>query len=232
MTAPPARSPRFDWGSNAQIGFALGAIVLATGTLIALAFGVLLPLLLKDQRELFTGSPRELLSNAILLAYSVLFVGLVIVRFGRVSLRELGWVPDRLGRDLGWGLLAHALTQAIFLGVMALQGQGALSLFTTLVHFSLARRGEALLIAAQASFLEESLYRGFLQRGLRARTTPWRAVSLTAALFALAHLRFDPLHLLTNFAYGLVWGWLRERTGSLFAPAFAHSLNWAVNAGL
>jgi membrane protease YdiL (CAAX protease family) len=82
---------------------------------------------------------------------------------------------------------------------------------------------------------EELFYRGWLQTSL-ARLSPGRGVRvvgarlgsgflLTQALFALGHLvALQPWRLGTFFP-GLLFGWLRERTGGLAAPVVAHALS-------
>lgn len=82
---------------------------------------------------------------------------------------------------------------------------------------------------------EELFYRGWLQGSL-ARAAPGRGVTvlgarlgggflLTQALFAAGHLvSLQPWRLGTFFP-GLLFGWLRERTGGLAAPVVAHALS-------
>jgi hypothetical protein len=80
---------------------------------------------------------------------------------------------------------------------------------------------------------EELFYRGWLQTSL-ARLAPQRGVRLLGArlgsgfvltqlLFALGHLvSLQPWRLATFFP-GLLFGWLRERTGGLVAPIVVHA---------
>jgi CAAX protease family protein len=82
---------------------------------------------------------------------------------------------------------------------------------------------------------EELFYRGWLQGSL-ARAAPGRGATvlgarlgagflLTQALFAAGHLvSLQPWRLGTFFP-GLLFGWLRERTGGLAAPVVAHALS-------
>jgi membrane protease YdiL (CAAX protease family) len=78
---------------------------------------------------------------------------------------------------------------------------------------------------------EEFFYRGFLQTRLRdawpqgrmflgARLGP--AFWLTAVLFALGHLAIFEFWRLGVFFPALLFGWLRERTGSVMGAAFLH----------
>ncbi|HEX9243945.1 MAG TPA: MXAN_2755 family glutamic-type intramembrane protease, partial [Anaeromyxobacter sp.] len=82
---------------------------------------------------------------------------------------------------------------------------------------------------------EELFYRGFVQTAW-ARTAPERGVTVlgarlgagfvaTQALFAAGHLvALQPWRLGTFFP-GLLFGWLRERTGGLAAPIVLHALS-------
>jgi len=79
---------------------------------------------------------------------------------------------------------------------------------------------------------EETFYRGFVQARLaslfrrRVRILGadlgWHVV-IASALFALSHLVAIPAPFrLAVFFPGLLFGWLRERTGSLVAPIAMH----------
>jgi membrane protease YdiL (CAAX protease family) len=82
---------------------------------------------------------------------------------------------------------------------------------------------------------EELFYRGWLQTSLR-RLAPERGVTvlgarlghgflLTQALFAAGHLVSLQPWRVGTFLPGLLFGWLRERTGGLAAPVVAHALS-------
>lgn len=85
---------------------------------------------------------------------------------------------------------------------------------------------------------EEFFYRGFLQTRLR---DAWpegrkflgarlgRAFWVTAVLFALGHLAIFQVWRLGVFFPALMFGWLREKTGSVMGAAFLHgSFNLAM----
>jgi hypothetical protein len=82
---------------------------------------------------------------------------------------------------------------------------------------------------------EEMFYRGFVQTAW-ARGAPERGVTVlgarlgrgfvaTQALFALGHLVVLQPWRLGTFFPGLLFGWLRERTGSVAAPVALHALS-------
>jgi membrane protease YdiL (CAAX protease family) len=98
--------------------------------------------------------------------------------------------------------------------------------------------GFALLVPVQllvVALPEELFYRGFVQTAW-ARTAPSRGVTVlgarlgagflaTQALFALGHLVVPRPWRLGTFFPGLLFGWLRERTGGLAAPILLHALS-------
>lgn len=98
--------------------------------------------------------------------------------------------------------------------------------------------GFALLAATQllvVALPEELFYRGWMQARW-ASTAPDRGVTVlgarlgrgfvaTQALFALGHLVVPSPARLATFFPGLLFGWLRARTGSIAAPVVAHALS-------
>lgn len=100
------------------------------------------------------------------------------------------------------------------------------------------------------SFMEEGLFRGVMLPHFRIRMRFWQANLLQAFLFALWHLVWPLKSYLTGkaslggalteawmlalatFVSGAVFGYLFYRTGSLWAPWAAHTLNnTTLNAG-
>lgn len=223
--------PRWPVGSNHQLLYAGLAIIASTLALGAVAFGILVPLLLRGH-SFYSGTPNEIAAATVTLATSAGLVYVLLVRIGGTSLRELGWStrPSTIMRDLLRGIVGFFVTQTVFVLVAF---QGSLPRFLqAAATFSGGQRLEAVICGLQAAFLEESLYRGYFQRGLEQRIPTWIAIAVTAALFSLKHLRFDPPALGLFFFYGLIWGVLRAYSKTLWACGAAHFLNWAVNAFL
>lgn len=82
---------------------------------------------------------------------------------------------------------------------------------------------------------EEMFYRGWVQTALK-RNAPERGVTLlgarlghgfvaTQALFAIGHLVVPEPWRLATFFPGLLFGWLRERTGNVAASVVLHALS-------
>ena len=68
--------------------------------------------------------------------------------------------------------------------------------------------------------LEEIVFRGLAFRPAEQDLGAGWAILLCAALFALAHWGFP--NLLIAFLAGLVFGWIRYRTGNVLCPMLAH----------
>jgi beta-phosphoglucomutase len=81
----------------------------------------------------------------------------------------------------------------------------------------------ALIVAAPLA--EESLFRGFLFEGiLHSRLGATGAIIGSAVWWALIHVQYDWYGIATVFAAGLLLGWARFKTGSLYPTLFLHSL--------
>jgi membrane protease YdiL (CAAX protease family) len=70
---------------------------------------------------------------------------------------------------------------------------------------------------------EELMFRGLLLDWLRGRLSNWKAVVVSAVLFAVMHVY--PIAMPYAFLFGLFMGWLRLRTGSTVNTLFVHTLN-------
>ena len=87
----------------------------------------------------------------------------------------------------------------------------------------------AFLAVLVAPLLEELLFRGFLLPGWTAsRLGPAGAIGLSSALWALGHMQYDVFGMAHVFCLGVLLGWLRLHSGSIFTPMILHTLQ---NAG-
>ena len=85
----------------------------------------------------------------------------------------------------------------------------------------------ALSVALLLPAAEEILCRGYLFETARRYVSGWNAVFVTALIFAGLH--FQGTYFLPLFAFGLILGWTRLKTGSLWLPLFLHLLNNALS---
>src|SRR4051794_18039938 len=91
----------------------------------------------------------------------------------------------------------------------------------------------ALVVIVVAPICEEIFFRGFLYRVLRLRMTFWLAALIDGLLFGLVHASSTSLAALPILAFlGLVFCYVYERTGTLFATIAMHALNNTISYGV
>ena len=89
----------------------------------------------------------------------------------------------------------------------------------------LGTTGGAFVIVILQPFAEEIVFRGAILRTLL-RWKPerrWLMITLSALLFALAHM--NPMQFIHPFLIGLLLGWMYERTGSIIPGVAYHWIN-------
>jgi len=107
--------------------------------------------------------------------------------------------------------------------VMRLAGQEMRSLSESLRDAGLSHAGMILAFCLFPAVLEEIAFRGLVQHWLQAAITPWKALVLASALFTALHFSIVSAPYL--FAVGLLLGWLKQRTGSLYPSMVVHFLH-------
>ena len=154
-------------------------------------------------------------------------------RLGVAAVRDvvqLGWRRSGLLKAIGWGVLGFVL---LYLNVIVWAVFKGATAQPALLAPSPWRLALVVFFAfGIAAWVEENLYRGYLQPLLVGRFGLPVAVVVQAALFALAHLGYyrQALDFGMAFVAGLILGWLRKRDGSLVAPYVAHGLFWLMAA--
>lgn len=83
----------------------------------------------------------------------------------------------------------------------------------------------ALAVVVLGPILEEVVFRGFLHDGLRARLGPRMTITVAAVLFGALHVGDGSFLFVPTALLGALFGWLRERSGGLFAPIATHMLH-------
>jgi membrane protease YdiL (CAAX protease family) len=181
----------------------------------------------------FQVSPQFILFLAIW--FIILSVGLVIggmVWLARTSWRQLGWTRRGLLKAIGLGLFGLLLLSINVIVWSIAKGSSQQPQLTipSLSQFLLV----AFFAFSQPAWVEENLFRGYLQPHLSQRMKLWLATVVQAAIFSLAHLGYldDPLDFGQTFIAGLILGWLRGRQSNLVAPFVAHGLFWVTAAFL
>jgi len=82
----------------------------------------------------------------------------------------------------------------------------------------------ALIVFAPA--FEEVFFRGFLFQGLEQSKTGYiGAIAVTAIVWAFVHVQYDPYAQSMLLAYGVVLGFVRYKTGSIWSVLLMHGLH-------
>jgi len=135
--------------------------------------------------------------------------------------------------DVGWGVLA-GFVGLLFAGIVALitqaiagdfssaAGDVALELrddgpFWTLLLF-------AVMIMVGAPIVEEIAFRGLLFNALRKKGVG-TVLTIVISAVAFSAFHFEPIRFFLLLPIGLVYGWVRWKTGSLGAAMVAHGVN-------
>jgi membrane protease YdiL (CAAX protease family) len=173
--------------------------------------------------------PWVLLAIAASAAAAVaLVVGGGLLRGGRLRLASIGWRREQPRRALLGGLLGAVAATAALLGAVAIFGGDPAGGLRQMLEYSPSQRVLFTVVGVAIALLEESLFRGYLQRELTARVGFPLALLLTAGFYAIYHFPMArAVSVTARFGQGLVYGALRGRDRSLVTPALAHALCWA-----
>ena len=98
-----------------------------------------------------------------------------------------------------------------------------MELFARLFDSDLGVWGGILRVVIIAPVVEELIFRGVIMSGFMKNYKAVYAILFSALLFALFHL--NPWQFPVAFMLGLILGWLRIRTGSIFACITGHAIN-------
>ncbi|EYF01229.1 CPBP family intramembrane glutamic endopeptidase [Chondromyces apiculatus] len=227
MSSPTPGSPaaRFPPGSRAHLLHAIALVALRA----AIAGGGLLAArayLGPDQGPL--GGSRASFALLGIQAALVLVLGwLALLRFGRVSLRDLGFRDLSPGK-VALGVAAFFPCLVCIASMLLAAGMTPPALLDAILAQPFPVRMLCLGAGIVAALADETLFRGYLQPALISRLGSALGVILTALLFAATHFPRSATQLVTWIFLGLIFGVLRGRDQPLWAPAIAHTLVWAV----
>lgn len=176
------------------------------------------------------GAPEDAVRLERMEGFTLLFWGVAVAALLLVLVALRG--ADRretlaLGGTLGWMPMLAALLVMAFTFVAELWLASAFPHLRELFDLPDERVALAIAVAGvvvTAPVAEEMLFRGFLYTALRRCWGFVPALAVSSILFAAMH--FDPtgLYALLVLPAALLFGWLRERTGGIFAPILAHAV--------
>lgn len=204
------------------------AAVVAQTVFMAVAFAVVLGFFADD--DPFDGTLGDFVRVGLIHAVdAALIVGVLLVGYGRCSLADLGWGPERRpGRALALGVVGAVVCASIVAGVGWVLGglDGLRETIGGFLGMSVPQRLLCVLVGIGAGFIEETVFRGSLQPVVVRRLGRPLGIALTALIFSAYHLKFGPVGFIVKVLFGGVFGALREATGRNWAPALAHAGVW------
>jgi membrane protease YdiL (CAAX protease family) len=147
-------------------------------------------------------------------------------RSGLTEYLGLYW-PERRYVVIGIAVLAILIPVVDLVSVFA--GQAVTPKFVTDLYTSARDSGSLWLlviaIVVAAPLVEETVFRGFLLPGLAAsRLGIWGAIVATSVGWAVLHLQYQPFYLMQIVALGIVFGWLRWRSGTMTLTLILHGI--------
>lgn len=179
-------------------------------------------------------------TNGSAIAKASLWSGLVALLLLMLLVRQ--WVGPHLRRFLGLRMPTWraALTwTGVFILVAAAQEvlSRLFPAFTTDFMAQVVRTADdplmlVLGIGVLPALFEEALVRGLLYGSLRQISDEHVAVALSAGTFTLMHMQYPAPILLLVLMLGVVLGYARSRTGSIWVPVGLHMLNNLVSLAI
>lgn len=211
-----------------QSGVFIGGVLQHSPDLMAEGFSLEL---LSDPR--MEERMNELVFNGDLVAQEALWSGLVCTLLIFVAVRL--WKRDLTNQFLG--LVKPPLKQVlIWLGAFIALGV----LIELLAYLSPSFRTDFMQqvigsttnmiwlvigVGVVAPLFEEFLLRGLLYGSIRHMADEHASVALTAGVFTLMHMQYDVAVMLLILPMGIVLGYARSRSGSIWVPVILHMLN-------
>lgn len=234
-TGPPPPPP----SDPNRIGLALGAEALLAFVLgmlfISVAFSAVAALVMEVL--IASGMPKataettisSILTPLVILANPIAaFLTVVWIQFRRGRRVPVGWVMQPLARHVLYGLAILFVGGLLTLAAMLLLSRMGLRSQEEIVTIIASVRSLPLriLVIITASILvpiaEETIFRGFLMRGIRTYWGPIAAIILSSLVFAFGH--GDPVAAVGIFFLSLVLAWGAHHTRSLLPSTIAHGI--------
>jgi uncharacterized protein len=189
------------------------------------------------QETHFQERMQELAFNGDLVAREALwsgFVGLVLIMAGvgwwkrRNAAIFLGLVRVNIRSYLRW--IGIFLVLGLFIELITRYVPGFQSDFMEKILASSTNRWLLLLgVGIMAPVFEEFMLRGLLLGSMRHLYEEHIAVAITAGVFTLMHLQYNVQIMLLILPMGVLLGYARTRSGSIWVPIVIHVLNNSIS---
>ena len=82
-----------------------------------------------------------------------------------------------------------------------------------------------LAVAIVGPIVEELMFRGYVLDAINRKHSDWTAIIWSSILFGFLHFFGGPFYIILTMIGGIMWGWIRVRTGSLL-PSIACHMIW------
>jgi uncharacterized protein len=179
------------------------------------------------QDETFNARMQELIFNGDLVAKEAIWsagVGLILI-----ILATRAW--KRKNFKIFLGLDAPSIKRLLtWLGIFILLGLATELIFMERILASSTDRLLLFLgIGLAAPLFEECLLRGLLLGSIRHMADEHTAIAITAGVFTLMHMQYSWQIMLLILPMGIVLGYARTRSGSIWVPVLLHVLNNTVS---
>ena len=214
------------WGFWATLGFGLliGIVWVAFQSVAAIVVGKNLGLSVNEIE--FNGLALAVATIVSAIATSILIAVFILIREG-ASLREyLALKP--ISRKTLWMALGVMAVFMVAMDVLSRVLQKDIVPDFMVEAYQTAGWLPLLWFAiiVAGPFVEELFFRGFLLEGFRhSFLGNTGAVVLTALLWAVIHVQYGLFEISLIFSMGLLFGYIRLQTGSLWSPIIMHVFN-------
>jgi uncharacterized protein len=140
-----------------------------------------------------------------------------------VSLKKVGLLHWQNLAGLAMLAVLLVINYAYHGWIQSLAGDDLQSFSDEVAQAGMSASALIVLFVICPAVTEEIGFRGLLQPWLTIAIRPWKGMVLTAGLFAAVH--FSIISFPYLFAVGLLLGWVRRTTGSLYPPMVLHGLH-------
>lgn len=226
----PTRKP---WGIWATLGFSVITAIfyVLTQVLVTIVFLISMP---NQFSEISQQDLEELQSNGLLTSWGIIAGGIVVIGlvlfFAKLrknySIHEYFSLKKIATKELGKWLIVTVIYVVVLDGIFYLfnlsHGDWMVGIYQTagvlpLLYFS---------IVVAAPIGEELFFRGFLFQGLQAsRLGNNGALVISSVIWALIHSQYEAHTVFTIAIIGLILGYAKIKTNSIYVPIAMHGLN-------